>query len=889
MKFQINTSRGLSKIILLIITMAFTQQAMALFSDTFTGGQHDPGWRFYDPYNSDGDNNNATSNEPDESTLIYEGGNALISIPSGAATHDLWAGSLNKAPRLLQPVEGNADFEIQAKFETEPKIKHQLQGIIIQQSDNVFLRFDIYYNENELGVLVAYVNGADGSFPHEPVNLSKGFPKYQKVKRTGMDWIFSYSEDGASWTDIPFKHEMTVTSVGVFAGTAKNTQGFLSSVDYFIDLGQDSASIDTDNWVPASVSSPKIDTWYAQPTINFGQAGISQKWANILGNVSSDIIIDTLTYEVNNNGLMQKLPLGSDGFDFRLENKGDFNIEIDHTTLEPGPNSVTIRAKDTQGQITTKTVTINYAPADIGLPSAYITDWKSLGNDIQKVEDIAHVVDGLWNLTADGIRTKEDGYDRAISIGDMNWLSNNYEVTVPFILHSDFTGIGFGVGWQGHEINNHQASRSPRVGWPLQSLVWIRGEMGRSTLEILTYKGENSLPKEWELQVGMKKPLTPLILNQKYWLKSYSKPLSNSMSRFYAKFWKDGDGEPDSWMINADVSTRDGSILLVTYEADVTFGNVSVNERRTDPSEDTTPDTTPPVISEINVVKNGTIATISWKTDEPSNSVINYGVNSVNEFNVNDSSLSKIHSLALTGLRSNVDYYFKIKSADSRNNTASSEEQTFFISASTYELPHNEWHLISLPMNPGVKNKVSDIFGEDDLGKYGTSWAVFHYDASNKDYVDLGLNGEMEQGMGYWIIQMSSTTKTLGMPAGSLSTQVDVSGKFEIPLVTKDGRSQFNMIGYPFNAKGHFKDARIETNETECDSDSGCTKNIADAKENNILHNELWTYSGGSGYIKINTTNGSLVPWQGYWAETLSGADGKEPSLLFSKPENSNN
>jgi hypothetical protein len=193
-------------------------------------------------------------------------------------------------------------------------------------------------------------------------------------------------------------------------------------------------------------------------------------------------------------------------------------------------------------------------------------------------------------------------------------------------------------------------------------------------------------------------------------------------------------------------------------------------------------------------------------------------------------------------------------------------------------------------MNPGTKNKVSDIFGKDELGKYGTSWAVFHYDASNKNYVDLGLNGEMEQGMGYWIIQMSSTTKTLDMPAGSLSTQVDVSGKFEIPLVTKDGSSQFNMIGYPFNAKGHFKDARIETNETPCDSDSGCTKDIAYAKNNKILHNELWTYSGGSGYIKINTTNnGNLDPWQGFWAETLSGADGKEPSLLFSKPENSNN
>ena len=90
------------------------------------------------------------------------------------------------------------------------------------------------------------------------------------------------------------------------------------------------------------------------------------------------------------------------------------------------------------------------------------------------------------------------------------------------------------------------------------------------------------------------------------------------------------------------------------------------------------------------------------------------------------------------------------------------------------------------------------------------------------------------------------------------------------------------MIGYPFNARGHFSDARIVTTGTTCGSESGCT--VDNAKTKNILHNELWTYSGGSDYIKINTTSDNIDPWQGFWAQTLSGADGKEPSLLFSKP-----
>ena len=82
-----------------------------------------------------------------------------------------------------------------------------------------------------------------------------------------------------------------------------------------------------------------------------------------------------------------------------------------------------------------------YNPGSVA-PLPYMADWGALAG-IEHVESIAHIVDGLWKLTPDGIRGIQTGYDRTIAIGDMTWPSN-YEVTVPFTAHKNFTAIGFG-------------------------------------------------------------------------------------------------------------------------------------------------------------------------------------------------------------------------------------------------------------------------------------------------------------------------------------------------------------------------------------------------------------------------------------------------------------
>jgi len=867
MNFQTSALGALSRVFLIAVTLlgSHMAEASALLSDDFNSG---------------------TTTEGANPTWVTSAGatldgvsNALIDVPAGQA-HDLTINN-NTAPRILQSAP-NTDFNFEVKFETEPTLGIQIQGIIIQGDDNSFLRFDIFHDGGAGVKLYVAHTGTDGVTLHSPIIGLANFPKYRQVKRVGDDWTFRYSTTGAggSWTDVNFTQAMTVSKVGFYAGNAGNNPQFLSSVDYFIDLDDHTRAIDVDTWVPPTSSAPVIDTWYANPIIKFGHAGIPQKWANILGNVSSDTNIATLSYKVNNSTPQPLYFAKPNKFDYRLENEGDFNIEIDRASLDAiNLNTVEIKATDSEGRVTTKSVNIDYNSQVISAPSLYTVNWSS-AQSIQEVDNIAHIVDGLWELTADGIRTTEPGYDRAIAVGDMSWQTDDREVTVSFIPHGAFTGIGFAVGWQGHTVH---ASKdiSPRVGWPAQAVGWVT-RFNNPKLQIIGYN-KDVAPSNWENRYT-EKSVPKLIAGQTYMLKSYSQALGNGMSKFHMKFWKEGQAEPTGWDINANVPTRNGSVLLLAYDGDdVTFGNVTIKDVSTNPPGG---DTTAPVISDINVTTTGSTATVTWETDEPSHSVVKFGMNTINDSTATDSALTETHSLTLTDLSSAGDYRFVVKSTDASGNTATSDEGTFNVSVatgSTYQLPHNQWHQISLPLNPGSSNKVSDVFGDDGLGTYGDDWILFSFDGSSNGYIELGLNDTLSQGMGYWIIQITGDSKTLDMPAGSteIVTTVFQTGNYvEIPLATA-GTNQWNMVGYPFDAQGQLNNARIKTTVAPCGL--GCT--MADAETNNISQNRLWAYSASANkYVEVYTANGNLNPWQGFWIATLAAANGKSPSLLFSKP-----
>jgi hypothetical protein len=96
-----------------------------------------------------------------------------------------------------------------------------------------------------------------------------------------------------------------------------------------------------------------------------------------------------------------------------------------------------------------------------------------------------------------------------------------------------------------------------------------------------------------------------------------------------------------------------------------------------------TPDTTAPSISNVQatgVTDSG--ATITWNTDEPSDSVVRYGTSADSlSTTVSDTALVTSHSIALTGLSASTTYYYEVQSTDGSGNAAVSSVQSFTTAA----------------------------------------------------------------------------------------------------------------------------------------------------------------------------------------------------------------
>jgi hypothetical protein len=88
------------------------------------------------------------------------------------------------------------------------------------------------------------------------------------------------------------------------------------------------------------------------------------------------------------------------------------------------------------------------------------------------------------------------------------------------------------------------------------------------------------------------------------------------------------------------------------------------------------PDTTPPVISAVAAVPHGVgTATITWTTDESSDSQVAYGTSvAALSLSAGSPSLVSGHSVVLIGLTPNTTYYFRVSSTDGSANSATSPQ-----------------------------------------------------------------------------------------------------------------------------------------------------------------------------------------------------------------------
>jgi subtilisin family serine protease len=127
-----------------------------------------------------------------------------------------------------------------------------------------------------------------------------------------------------------------------------------------------------------------------------------------------------------------------------------------------------------------------------------------------------------------------------------------------------------------------------------------------------------------------------------------------------------------------------------------------------DADGDALPDTRPPSITNVaSSAITSTSATITWDTDELSDSLVKYDIEQgIYNFEVSNSADVTTHSVVLTELQSNRLYYYVVNSIDPSGNPAQSSEHTF----TTKEASGNSMHVKSIDMSTDSKTRGRNTF-----------------------------------------------------------------------------------------------------------------------------------------------------------------------------------
>jgi len=344
-----------------------------------------------------------------------------------------------------------------------------------------------------------------------------------------------------------------------------------------------------------SSGAPTIAVWYGQPNgqgetvLRFGNLGMGQTWANVLGNVQDDIgEVVSLSYTLN-GGAPSALSMGQGGFTppYRLVSEGDFNAEIDASLLlddSVGMNEVWITAVDDDGLVASRRVWIDY-DADSTWPEDVTIDW----SEVSDLQDAVQIVDGEWEIDPDSgfggtpaLRNSRNGvavhgYDRLFLLGDDTW--DDYEFTVTVTVHelnplgyypvSNSHAIGLIFRWPGHM----RGSQQPREGFfPFGGLFayrWFNPGVNERW---------NAYGTDYDPNILFPNMFMQVVPGISYVFKGRCESQPNGETIYRVKAWEVGAPETPDWleMTTPAGSFPSGSLLFLAHEVDASFGNITV-------------------------------------------------------------------------------------------------------------------------------------------------------------------------------------------------------------------------------------------------------------------------------------------------------------------------
>ena len=220
----------------LSLTATFAEMPQtALVSDDFSDGLVADRWIVVDPM---GDGSVTTSGQGTTSAAID------LAVPAGTS-HDPWG--TNRALQLLQPII-DEDLAVEIGFLTVPSERYQVQGLMVVEDDDNWLRIDAVHVGNKLRLFAG--STVDGRSRTElKTNIEADGGMWLQVRRAGDTWTVDWSDDGATFERAgTFTHPMFVTTIGPFSANHTPNPAFTAVVDYVMNLDAPLATEDGEPW-----------------------------------------------------------------------------------------------------------------------------------------------------------------------------------------------------------------------------------------------------------------------------------------------------------------------------------------------------------------------------------------------------------------------------------------------------------------------------------------------------------------------------------------------------------------------------------------------------------------------------------------------------------------
>jgi len=665
-----------------------------------------------------------------DSPLVWTGTGAQISVPADTG-HDIWRSTLN-SPRLMQYV-ANQDFDIEVKFEKHLSKKVQSIGVLAQQDTSNYLRFN-FQSEGAVTnlALVNTVNGNSQVVFTTPVTLTG--PSYMRINRAGDVWNLQYSTDGVNWTfATTFTRTLVMSQIGPFVGNTGTDPAHVNVIDYFINLNDPLDVEDppitlnvTQTGLGTVTRDPDKAAYACNETVTLtAEAAPDWSFVGWGGALTGSELVKTITL------------VKPESVTATFTNSTLYALNVEVVSNGPGVGGTVTKNPNAASYAYGTNVVLTATPTPGWSFAGWSGDWTAAEpvttvpvtanmDIVATFEQDHYTVETL--IIAEGVGA--GGTIEVEPVQATYLYGESVIITVTPEVGWTFAGWAEGsTGVSGNELVTVLSMSQDVVAiarlvqnqYELAVTLVHNGEPGAiggaviktpdfptfghgQVVSLTAQAAQGWVFDGWSGDLSGDAPTQSLMM-----VDDKAVTASFTQQHFMVTVTIDGSGPPDSICATAPGQViitpdkpyflyNDIVTLLPVAAAGCEFvmwsGDLSGSDEPTILAVDTNynvtahfaVDTTPIEISNasIEVKPGGTLATVTWNTDVPGTSVVDYGETTLYEIGTETKDeLKTEHTVLLSGLTDNTFYHLQITSVDAFGNSVSTEDMTFTTSNSS--------------------------------------------------------------------------------------------------------------------------------------------------------------------------------------------------------------